>query len=98
MWKSSQWLAKNTTRGTCKRLTRKKRCTGRQDTPVEMLKTASNTIQSNLRILSIQCHYVCVCVGGFNGKHINPSPDDKILGLPKLKAFAGDKSIVTQNI
>ena len=28
----------------------------------------------------------------------NPSPDDKILGLPNLKAFADDKSNVTQNI
>ena len=28
----------------------------------------------------------------------NPSPDDKILGLPKLKAFADDKLNVTQNI
>ena len=28
----------------------------------------------------------------------NPLPDDKILGLPKLKAFAEDKSDVTQNI
>ena len=27
----------------------------------------------------------------------NPLPDDKILGLPKLKAFADDKSNVTQN-
>ena len=29
---------------------------------------------------------------------INPLKDDKILGLPKLKAFADDKSNVTQNI
>ena len=29
---------------------------------------------------------------------INPLPDDKILYLPKLKAFADDKSNVTQNI
>ena len=29
---------------------------------------------------------------------INPVPDDKILGLPKLKAFADDKLNVTQNI
>ena len=28
----------------------------------------------------------------------NPLPDDKILGLPKLKAFADDKSNVTQNV
>ena len=28
----------------------------------------------------------------------NPLPDDKILGLPKLKAFADDKSNVTQRI
>ena len=28
----------------------------------------------------------------------NPLPDDKILGLPKLKAFAGLKLNVTQNI
>ena len=27
-----------------------------------------------------------------------PLPGDKILGLPKLKAFADDKSNVTQNI
>ena len=30
--------------------------------------------------------------------YINPLTDDKILGLPKLKAFADDKSNVTQNI
>ena len=29
---------------------------------------------------------------------LNPLPDDKILGLPKLKAFADEKSNVTQNI
>ena len=29
---------------------------------------------------------------------VNPLPDDKILSLPKLKAFADDKSNVTQNI
>ena len=29
---------------------------------------------------------------------LNPLPDDKILGLPKLNAFADDKSNVTQNI
>ena len=29
---------------------------------------------------------------------VNPLPDDKILGLPKLKAFADDKLNVTQNI
>ena len=28
----------------------------------------------------------------------NRLPDDKIFGLPKLKAFADDKSTVTQNI
>ena len=28
----------------------------------------------------------------------NPLPDDKILGLPKLKAFADDKLNVTQNV
>ena len=28
----------------------------------------------------------------------NPLPDDKILGLPKLKVFADDKLNVTQNI
>ena len=28
----------------------------------------------------------------------NPLPDEKILGLPKLKAFADDKLNVTQNI
>ena len=31
-------------------------------------------------------------------KKINPLPDDKILDLPKLKAFADDKSNVTQTI
>ena len=31
-------------------------------------------------------------------KFINPLPDDKILRLLKLKAFADDKSNVTQNI
>ena len=29
---------------------------------------------------------------------INPLPDDKILGVPKLKAFADDKLNVTLNI
>ena len=29
---------------------------------------------------------------------VNPLTDDKILGLSKLKSFAGDKSNVTQNI
>ena len=29
---------------------------------------------------------------------IKPLPDDNIFGLPKLKAFADDKSNVTQNI
>ena len=29
---------------------------------------------------------------------LNPLPDDKILGLPKLKAFADDKLDVTQDI
>ena len=29
---------------------------------------------------------------------LNPLTDEKILGLPKLKAFADDKSNVTQNI
>ena len=29
---------------------------------------------------------------------VNPLPDDKILGLPKFKALADDKSNVTQNI
>ena len=32
------------------------------------------------------------------GLWFNPLPDDKNLGLPKLKAFADDKSNVTQNI
>ena len=30
--------------------------------------------------------------------YFNPSLDDKILGLPKLKAFADEKLNVTQNI
>ena len=29
---------------------------------------------------------------------VNPLPDEKILALPKLKAFADDKLNVTQNI
>ena len=29
---------------------------------------------------------------------LNSLPDDKILGLPKMKALADDKSNVTQNI
>ena len=29
---------------------------------------------------------------------INSLPDEKILGLPKLRAFADDKSNVTQNV
>ena len=33
-----------------------------------------------------------------NEYDFNPLPDHKILGLPKLKAFADDKSNVTQNI
>ena len=32
------------------------------------------------------------------GFSLKALPDDKILGLPKLKAFAEDKSNVTQNI
>ena len=32
------------------------------------------------------------------GLRVNPSPDYKILGLPKLKAFADDKLNVTQNV
>ena len=32
------------------------------------------------------------------GMSVNTLPDDKILGLPKLKAFADDKLNVTQNI
>ena len=32
------------------------------------------------------------------GQSLNPLTDGKILGLPKLKAFADDKSNVTQNI
>ena len=31
-------------------------------------------------------------------KNLNPLPHDKILGLPKLKAFADDKLNVTQNV
>ena len=34
----------------------------------------------------------------FLTRGFNPLPDDKILVLPKLKAFADDKSSVTQNI
>ena len=30
--------------------------------------------------------------------HLNPLPDNKISGLPKLKAFADDKLNVTQNV
>ena len=30
--------------------------------------------------------------------NINPLPDNKILGLPKLKPFADGKSNITQNI
>ena len=29
---------------------------------------------------------------------VNPLPDNKILGLPKLKAFADDKLYATQNV
>ena len=29
---------------------------------------------------------------------LNPLPDDKIVGLPKLKAFADDKLNVTENV
>ena len=29
---------------------------------------------------------------------VNPLPDDKVLGLSKLKAFADDKLNITQNI
>ena len=31
-------------------------------------------------------------------KCINPLPDDKILGLPEMKAFVDDKLNVTQNV
>ena len=31
-------------------------------------------------------------------KIFNPVPDNKIFGLPKLKAFADDKLNVTQNV
>ena len=35
----------------------------------------------------------------FSGKMgLNPLPGDKISGLPKLKAFADDKSNVTQTL
>ena len=30
--------------------------------------------------------------------YLNPLPEDKILGLPKLRAFADDKLNITQNI
>ena len=33
-----------------------------------------------------------------NYETFNPLPDDKLLGLPKLKAFADDKLNVTQNV
>ena len=39
---------------------------------------------------------LCQTIPCFNC--FNPWPDDKILGLPKLKAFADDKFNVTQNI
>ena len=39
-----------------------------------------------------------VWTGVINCYLVNPLTDDKILGLPKLKAFADDKSNVTQNI
>ena len=35
---------------------------------------------------------------GFITVSINPLPDHKILGLPKLKAFADDRLNVTQDI
>ena len=35
---------------------------------------------------------------GLFHRSYNPLQDDKILGLPKLKAFADDKSNVTQNV
>ena len=31
-------------------------------------------------------------------ERFNPLPDEKMLGLPKLKAFADDKLNVTQNV
>ena len=34
----------------------------------------------------------------FDEQNINPLPDEKILGLPKLKAFEDDKLDVTQNV
>ena len=32
-----------------------------------------------------------------SSQNLNPLPDGKILGLPKLKAFADDKSNIAQN-
>ena len=40
---------------------------------------------------SVGTHMQCSCF-------VNRLPDNKILGLPKLKAFADEKSNVTQNI
>ena len=31
-------------------------------------------------------------------QHLNPLPDNKILGMSKLKAFADDKIYVTQKL
>ena len=42
-----------------------------------------------LREKDKECYYIWF---------VNPLPDDKILGLPKLKAFADDKLNVTQNV
>ena len=49
--------------------------------------------------LSCSTHFTNIIFVVANGRiQVNPLPDDTISGLPKLKAFANDKSNVTQNI
>ena len=64
------------------------RCADRRDITEITLEMALNTIQS------IQSREV------LQSRHqaINTSPDDKVLALSKLKAFADDRLDVTQNI
>ena len=61
--------------------------------------------QTNLKVFKSRDSVVKGKLVNFRNKAINSLfitfnllPDDKTLGLPKLKAFADDKSNVTQNV
>ena len=58
------------------------------------VKVALNPNTTNQPICTI-LKFCCLVKGQ---KLLNPLPDDKILGSPKLKALADDKSNITQNI